>query len=301
MTAIAILTFNRLSALQTSLKTALGSIMKSGQYKTPIAVFEDCGQADQTRSWLQSANNKPVKRPDLLATHHPLAVSTHPAPKLVQVFLGTDNLGVAGNSNRAIKWFMDETEADHLLLCNDDVEFVGDAVKAYSTAHDETNIELLCFCDLPGEQFKCTPLVYRGVRLKRLNRMTGMVMSMTRKLVESIGYYDCQFGKFGEDHCDVNIRARYAGHINVHNIQQYSLDIDPIEPVLRHQKVESCIGTNEKPDLDRHAHAVMIEKSKRYPFTNPYVGFSLRRNVLVDSINDRGTEVGLMVGYQELP
>ena len=188
MTAVAILTYNRLQTL----KKVLASVMTHNRVED-IAVFEDCGQSDGTRQWLTSTTKK-VPRPDLLATENHLGGGG------IKAFLGTDNLGVSGNSNRALKWFMEETTADHLLLCNDDVEFLGDAGRAYSSAHWATNIGLLCFCDFTSPQYKCTPVTYRGVPLKKLSRMTGMVMSITRELVESIGYFDPQFGRFGEEH-----------------------------------------------------------------------------------------------------
>lgn len=200
MTAIAILTYNRLETLQ----KALHSILTNGDPGTPIAIFEDCGQADGTRKFLTAANNKP--RPDLLAVEHAISFPFRRpgtldfTPRRIMAYLGTDNLGVAGNSNRALKWFMDETHADHLMLCNDDLEFVGDAATIYSKAHADTDVDLFCFCDFTSPQFKCTPITYRGEKLKKLSRMTGIMMSITRKLVESIGYFDPQFGKFGEEH-----------------------------------------------------------------------------------------------------
>ena len=288
MTAIAILTYNRLPALQKILE----SIMNQNKVKD-IAIFEDCGQQDTTRFWLNSTLPK-IPRPDLMATQHILGGGT------VQAFLGTDNLGVAGNSNRALKWFMEETTADHLLLCNDDIEFVGNAAKAYRDAHDGTQIELFCFCDFTSTQYKCTPVIYRGFALKKLSRMTGMMMSITRKLVESIGYFDPQFGRFGEEHCDYTIRARYAGHQNIMGIQQYCVDINPSIPVLKHQEVNSTISQAEKPELDRVASLTMREKSKRYPFTSPYLGFSLVRNRMTDSMNEAGIQTEFLLGHTSI-
>jgi len=255
-----------------------------------MAIFEDCGQSDGTRQWLTSTTKK-VPRPDLLATEHSLGGG---GPK---AFLGTDNLGVSGNSNRALKWFMEETKADHLLLCNDDVEFFGDAGNAYSSAHWATNIGLFCFCDFTSQQYKCTPVTYRGVQLKKLSRMTGMVMSITRQLVESIGYFDPQFGRFGEEHCDYTVRARYAGQQSIMGIHQYCLDIDPQTPVLKHQVVNSTISIQEKPLLDQAAGSMMREKSKRYPFTDPYLGFSLLRNRFTDSMVESGIETDFLLGH----
>lgn len=41
---------------------------------------------------------------------------------------------------------------------------------------------------------------WRGYTLKLLPRFTGIMISVTRELVEKIGYFDAEFGKFGEEH-----------------------------------------------------------------------------------------------------
>lgn len=293
--AIAILTYNRIGPLQ---KT-LGSIMATKGPTTPVAIFEDCGQSEATRAWLKSnIAGHPCK--DLLATKYTLSKIT--ASSTVEAFLGDENLGVAGNSNRAIRWFMQHTTADHLMLCNDDVEFLGDASALYRSAHVDTGVELFCFCDFDSEQFKCTPVLCRGVRLKKLSRMTGMMLSITRKLIESIGYMDPQFGPFGEDHCDFTVRARYAGLQSVNGTQMYCLDVEqPSTPLLVHQNVASCIDPKDKPYLDAMANAVMVEKSKAYPFSDPYLPYTLKRNHLVDAINGRGTMADAMLNHINCP
>lgn len=296
MTAIAILTYNRLETLQ----KALHSILTNGHPEMPIAIFEDCGQADGTRKFLTAANNKP--RPDLMAVEHSILFPFRKhgtlefTPRRITAYLGTDNLGVAGNSNRALKWFMDETNADHLMLCNDDLEFTGDASTVYAKAHSVTDVDLFCFCDFTSPQFKCTPIRYRGTPLKKLSRMTGIMMSITRRLVESIGYFDPQFGRFGEEHCDYTVRARYAGHQNLYGNQQYCLDVE--HSLIRHQSVASSVSQEEKPELDHIASTAMARKSGRYPYTSGYLPFSLIRNPMVDAMNSVGIEADLVSHHQ---
>jgi GT2 family glycosyltransferase len=293
--AIAILTYNRIGPLQ---KT-FGSVMQTKDRTSPVAIFEDCGQSDATRAWLRN-NVQGERIESVLATRYTLSKST--APSRVEAFLGDENLGVAGNSNRALWWFMNHTTADHLMLCNDDIEFVGDATALYRTAHESTGIGLFCFCDFDSEQFKCTPVLCRGTKLKKLSRMTGMMMSITRKLVESIGYMDPQFGPFGEDHCDFTVRARCAGHQAVNGQDLYCLDVEqPEPPLLKHQVVASCIDPNDKPHLDAMANAVMVEKSKAYHFSDAYLAYSLKRNHLVDSINGRGTMADALLNHINRP
>src|SRR6266850_574837 len=100
--AIAIITYNRLHAL----KETLSGIQKfCSQY--PVAIFEDCGQRDGTEAFLKPPNQIGKYYSELLATHY---AADHLGSN-IDVFLGDTNLGVTGNSNRAIKWFSSLNQA----------------------------------------------------------------------------------------------------------------------------------------------------------------------------------------------
>jgi hypothetical protein len=96
---------------------------------------------------------------------------------------------------------------------------------------------------------------------------------------------------YASKNCDYNIRARYAGHIDISGIYQYSLDIDPVVPVLKHQEVASSISETVKPRHDAVASQVIQQKSTRYPFSSGYLPYALISNSLVDSLDGQGTEV----------
>jgi hypothetical protein len=202
--AIAILTYRRLHAVKAMLE---GVQKHCPQYA--CAVFEDCGQRDNTTDFLCEART-PESNKELMATRwvpevmDPLA-SNYPN---VDVYTGDVNLGVAGNSNRALKWFMDG-DWDHLLLCNDDLFVLGDFANLYARAHQELGVGMFCFCDFTEaspaisgqpESYKWTTYPVRGWKVKFLPRFTGIMMSVTRKTVEAAGYFDASFGQFGEEH-----------------------------------------------------------------------------------------------------
>jgi GT2 family glycosyltransferase len=236
--AVAILTYNRAHALK---ETLSGLSKFCSAY--PTAIFEDCGQRDGTETFLRGPTPVQVKdRIDLLATEYSGA---HLGPN-IQVFLGTTNLGVTGNSNRALKWFA-ETGCDHLCLMNDDLHVMGDFVNFYAKGHEDLDVGLFCFCDFDRaspaisgapETYRWVTVNSRGYRVKLLPRMTGIMMSMTRAVLDKIGYFDARFGKFGEEHCDYNIRARFAGFVNLDGQMQNCLDLEfpPFQTVLlKHQ------------------------------------------------------------------
>ena len=282
--AIAILTYRRLPVLQETLK---GINQFCAHY--PLAVFEDCGQRDGTSAFL-TANRRLENRPIYAAAEAvPEVEATLSAeekllgvepPKQPRYFLGNINLGVAGNSNRALKWFLDETDADHLCLLNDDLHVLGDFVAHYAAGHRDLGTEMFCFCPSGGmyshPSYIGPTVRSRGYAIKLMPRFTGIMMSVTRKLVEKIGYFDARFGKFGEEHCDWTIRARFAGGIRLDGQDQNCLDLEATPPVLRHQEVATSVTGPERAKADQEASAIMRQCSSRYGYEHFYRPFALR-------------------------
>jgi GT2 family glycosyltransferase len=262
--AIAILTYRRCHTLQAMMQ---GVIQHCSPYRT--AIFEDCGQRDNTADVLQKGR-VPKARPELMATEYEVPDSglvpvEYPS---VQVFMGERNLGVTGNSNRAIKWFMDETDADQLCLCNDDLFVDGDFVKAYAKAHNDLSVGLFCFCDFTGETYRWTTYPWRGYKVKLLPRFTGIMMSVTRPILKKVGYFDAAFGKFGEEHCDFTIRCRLAGGIKLEGQDMNCLDFE--HGLLRHQDAETSIQGTVRKHADEEAAAVMRQCTDSYKYRHYY-------------------------------
>jgi len=289
--AVAVLTYRRFPALQAMMT---GLVQHCSFYRT--AIFEDCGQRDNTPDVLQ-AGRTPKARPELMATEYVTpeeACISQVSWANAQVFMGERNLGVTGNSNRAIKWFMDETDADHLCLCNDDLFVDGDFVKAYAKAHSDLGVGLFCFCDFTGETYRWTTYPWRGYQIKLLPRFTGIMMSVTRSILEKVGYFDAAFGKFGEEHCDFTIRCRLAGGIKLEGQDMNCLDFE--HKLLRHQDVETSVQGTARKRADEEASAVMRQCSESYKYrhyyrpyllmlpkyTNAYSGSGLSVNNLLD-------------------
>jgi len=274
---IGILTFRRLAALQAMMA---GIEEHCSQYQCAIA--EDCGQRDSTSSFLKAGRTTEYAyRRDLMATEYvdsgdPAAVYPN-----ARVLLGERNLGVAGNSNRLIKMFMD-SGCDHLCLCNDDLLVTGDFVRAYAQAHDDLGVGLFCFCDFDKaspaisgnpESYKWVTYPWRGYKVKMLPRMTGIMMSMTRAVIEKIGYFDTEFGKFGEEHCDFNIRARLAGFIQMEKQDMNCLDIE--HGLLQHQDVPTSFAGVPRKQADLVASQAMNRATREYSYRHYYRPFKL--------------------------
>jgi hypothetical protein len=307
--AIAILTYRRLHALQEELK---GLQQHCSNY--PIAVFEDCGERDGTSRWL-SWNRKPVARPDLLATEMVMTEEAIQAslseeekllgvrPKIPRFFLGEQNLGVSGNSNRAIKWFMEETDADHLCLLNDDLHILGDFVNFYQRGHADLGVGMFCFCPTGGvydhESYKWVTVRSRGYTVRLMPRLTGIMISLSRTLLKKVGYFDTRFGKFGEEHCDFTYRCRFAGGIKIDGHDQSCLDIEPPTPLLKHQDVETSVQGQDRQKANIEASHAMKAASQRYFHEPPYQPFRLKTPKWVGTFGNRsGIPFGELRGHR---
>src|SRR5208337_506877 len=290
---IAILTYRRLPAF----KTMLAGVQEYCP-SCRLGVFEDCGNTDDTASFLRQ-DFSGVQRDDLMAEQYHRT-------DYFDVFLGTRNLGVAGNSNRAIKVFMDETDCDHLLLCNDDLHVLGDFAAFYGQAHQDLGTKFFAFTDfwhLPTHRWvicRC-----RGYRVKVFPRMTGIMMSTTRAMIQKVGYFDTRFGKFGEEHSDWTNRIRFLGGIQLDGMDQPCLDVEPTnpdgsagKPVLRPQDVPTSVIGEERKREDALSVERMREAAIRYATHSHFRPFTLTWPTHVGGLSDTGIRLADIPGYK---
>lgn len=273
---VAILTYRRRHALEVMLA---GLQEHCGHYKT--AIFEDAGNRDDTTAWL-AAGRTPEPCPELRATKYVQGDLIGSMNALnADVYIGDCNLGVAGNSNRAIKAFMD-TDCDHLLLCNDDLKVTGDFAKFYAAAHQDLGIGMFCYCPFdrassaitgPPSSYKWTTYPLRGYGVKFLPRFTGIMISVTRALVEQIGYFDAEFGKWGEEHSDYTIRARLAGGIRLDGQDMNCLDVE--HKLLDYQEVASSVTGIDRQRANAEASFIMQRAAFEYRHRHYYRPFRL--------------------------
>ncbi len=273
--AIAIITYRRLHALKAMLE---GLEKHCSQY--PIAIFEDCGNADGTAQFLKQGRTLVDEHDDLLASHY--ADTERLTSRQIHAFLGTQNLGVSGNSNRAIKWFEDGGW-DHLCLCNDDLLVLGDFVAFYRQAHKDLGPGFFCFNDFwESPTHRWIIARSRGYRIKVFPRMTGIMMSITRRAISKVGYFDTRFGKFGEEHCDYTYRMRFAKEVQLDGLDQMCLDVEPTlangqpgPPVLKHQEVETSVTGDYRKKCDAEAAIAIKRAAERYNVEHFYRPFAL--------------------------
>ena len=298
---IAVLTYNRAEVL----KKLMASLMVHTPLQHTIAIFDDCSVKDNTQPELEKLESSTITpRPEIVELA-PRLESTYHLKKLgahdIHVFLGINNLGVAGNSNRAIRLFELLKEHDHLFLINDDMIVYGDAASAYAKAHKDLEIGLLCFNNLKGEAYRWNAIELRGWNVKIFERMVGAVMSITRPLFNRIGYFDTRFPKMENEHCDYNNRARLCNFINVMGKPQCCVDI-VTENLLDHQHdAEPTFGGLTRQEWNRESMSTMANKVREYQQGRLHEPFTLRAVPYAGSHAgfDRGVPVAKMLGVEQ--
>jgi hypothetical protein len=221
-------------------------------------------------------------------------------------FLGARNLGVSGNSNRALKWLMDETDADHFCLINDDLHVLGDFVDFYKKAHLDLGVGMFCFCDFIGPTYRWVDIKKRGYNIKLCPRMTGIMMSFTRELINTIGYFDMSFGKFGEEHCDFTVRARLTGAISLDSVMQQQIDVhhymvgEPKRELIKHQEVETSMIGPIRKHADAESAVAMRAASEGYRHRYLYRPFRLNLPKYAGGTKAAGIPVDSLLPHYEL-
>lgn len=290
--AIAILTFRRLPVLKTMLE---GLQHHCGHHET--AVFEDCGQTDGTAGFLQ-AGRTGTNDAELMAWKYEPTGQQANYPGM-HVFMGARNLGVAKNSNRALRWFLRDTDADYLCLCNDDLFVTGDFASFYASASKDLGVEHFCFNDFTHHpSYQWITYRMRGYGVKMSTRYTGIMMAFTRPLLERVGYFDSRFGVFGQEHCDFTIRCRLAGGIRLNGQDMPCLDVE--HGMLRHQDCLTSLGGPVRQHADREADQIMRQCTSEYATRHYFKPFALTEPKFAGGFAGGGIETDRLraMGYQ---
>lgn len=280
--AIAVLTYNRLPALKV-IKTGLAKWLQGFGYQ--FAIFDDAGYKDATAKWLIGSAKTRYDHELLAVTEQPTSDDTF--------FIGTENLGVAGNSNRAIRWF-ERLGYDYLLLCNDDLIVKGNFAQEYTNAAVSSGVELLSYCGFSSPEYACTPVKSDGVKLKILSRLTGSMLCISKRVLKDVGYFNPIFGKFGEEHCDYQTRCKLAGHQQVNGQMVDAVDIANSTDYLEQQEVASTVSSAERDKAGKVASAAYSKVS--YMFDGLYQPFRLKHRTHVSGSGEIGMPVRHLLG-----
>jgi hypothetical protein len=189
---------------------------------------------------------------------------------------------------------------------NDDLHVMGDFVSWYAQAHADLKVGMFSFCDFTHHpSYKWIDIRKLGYIVKICPRMTAIMTSMTREVIKAIGYYDAQFGKFGQEHCDHMNRARFAQFMNLDGMMQPQIDVhhhltsQPQRVLLRHQECETSVVGIDRRAADQEADAIMKAVGTSYRHRHLYREFCLHLPKVAGAHGKQGIPVDdLGVAYK---
>jgi GT2 family glycosyltransferase len=227
---IGIITYNRPDAL---IKMLDGLLEHCGKTLDYIVISDDGSKSENVKSVVDYMDSMYVEAERFNEYKH----------GKVTYIDNRKNVGVAGNSNRVI-YHLFELGCDFMIIANDDLIIKGDAVKLYVDTHMSTNINLFCFRKWSGSSSDYVTNFSK--ELFFLYRVTGHWMSITRTIVDKVGYFDTNYGRFGEEHVDYVYRAMISGAANYPaDLFRGSLDPKRSLDVLDIQDVKQSLGQSD--------------------------------------------------------
>ena len=119
-------------------------------------------------------------------------------------------------------------------------------------------------------------------------------MSVTRYLIDTIGYFDTSFFN-SEEHCDWTNRARLCGFIALDRRAQQCISL--VTDTLESQKCESSLCHFDKAKLDNDGSAAMNEAVKRYGAEPLYRPFRLHNPKFAGGREGVGIPIKNLDGY----
>lgn len=160
------------------------------------------------------------------------------------------NMGVAYNKNRLLKWLRD---CDVVFLLEDDVEIKKPGwIDIYLNALEDTGKEHLNFLhehyreDIHHiEEFDRTRIGYGK------GRLSGTFMVMTQNCITQLGGFNTRFGRYGYEHVDFTTRAYVKGMCSLN-----AEHVMGAEEYIGDYGLPSCLTEEEK--------APAIEMAKNY-------------------------------------
>ena len=129
----------------------------------------------------------------------------------IVVLRNTEQIGVAGNSNRLLRCL---GRFKHKLLLNDDVEIINVGWdRFYFDAMVKTGMHHFCYrqAGIYGAAAG-DAMVVRDVKLEVVNeKPQGAVLALDADAIAKIGFFDTGFGQYGVEHVDWSTRLYKSG------------------------------------------------------------------------------------------
>lgn len=136
------------------------------------------------------------------------------------------NLGYAGGLNKGIRYLLEKTDSEWLLLINNDVELTKELFNGFDKLQDRNTISSPVIINMNNDIVQNTGggirlylggtvNLNKGVEFRKIKRtdpdfLSGCCMYMHKDVIKKTGYFDEEYGSYFED-VDFSFRARRNG------------------------------------------------------------------------------------------
>lgn len=137
-----------------------------------------------------------------------------------------ENLGYAGGLNKGIKYLLENTDSEWILLVNNDVKLTQELFYAFDNLEDKNTIYSPVIVNTNDDIVQNTGggiRVYlggtinlnKGVEFNKIKKLdpdfiSGCCMYMHKDVIKKVGYFDEEYGSYFED-VDFSLRAKEKG------------------------------------------------------------------------------------------
>lgn len=192
-------------------------------------------------------------------------------------YISGKNAGVAKNKNRCIYYFLNKTDAEGIIMLDDDIEFIREglipefwlASEKNNQAHINTFLGSYIHDPNSNQGFFGTfPVVAESDELYWTQGCQGIGSFYTRELMQAIGYFEKFPYRYGFEHAEHSARAL--------RIQGYCPELFPMLKRSPKYFKTQHVANNYEVDLEQ-VHGRQNQKYREY-LTRTYSGVNLRCN-----------------------
>lgn len=261
---VGILSYNR----KNSLKRLIDSIIKHTDLRsTTIFISDDNSDDQDTIDYLNYLQ---------------------PMNKFV-IINNKENLGVAGNSNRLLRCL---SRFEYALLLNDDVEILEKGWEYfYQKATKETGIQHFQYRQqgIYGAQLGILQNI-GNLDVRKVNEKPhGAILSFTSNMVQTCGYFDYNYGKYGMEHVDWSMKpAEFAlqppgffdvegssTYFKIHNentsIDKKDILLKQAREIFNNRKTCQYIHPSQNTEVDSISYVVPVRNLNRQDSINTVI------------------------------
>jgi GT2 family glycosyltransferase len=192
ITTLMMVTFNRLDLT----KRALNSIFANTEREYNLVIVDN-GSEDRTTNYLY----------DMVERHKKLPIGSL---KVMGVLANEENKGIAVGRNQALKQAV-EMGTDYFCTIDNDVEVPEGWLRECVDILEANKAYAAIGVNMENEQYPVVTLNGKTFQSKPAGNLGTACMVFPKKIQKMVGYFNTEYGLYGEEDADFGMRLRACG------------------------------------------------------------------------------------------